>query len=192
MVRTSAEHIRWSGHGDGRPASYPGRVSALVRVAPALAVAAAFIASAAAPHVASSPSCSRTGAKRAIAASKLPQRVKVDASGRYGAGIDRLICRDLTRDGTKEMVASIYSGGTAGDHAWIVFASTRRGWKVLLRRLNLYKVGIRPAPTGIVETLPVYNPDDSNCCPSGGFDHQLFRWRHGRFVVARSWHSSEP
>ena len=167
-------------------------MSSLVRLAPALAVAAAFIASAATPGTTSSPTCSRSAAKRAIAASKLPKRVKIDASGRYGAGVNRLLCRELTRDKQEDMVASIYSGGTAGDHAWIVFASTQRGWKLLFRRLDLYKVGLRAASNGIVETLPLYKRDDPNCCPTGGFDHKLFRRRHGRFALARAWHTAKP
>ena len=167
-------------------------VFAALRLVPVLVVAIVLAANVGFSPAASSQPCSRAAAKRAIAASNLPKRVKIDASGRYGAGIDRLICRDLTGDGQKEMVASIFSGGTAGDHSWLVFAATRRGWKLAFRRLNLYKVGIRAASHGIVETLPVYNQDDANCCPSGGFDHRLYRWRHGQFVVARSWHTKGP
>ena len=164
----------------------------LVRVVPGLAAVAVLAANVAVPASASGPTCSRPAAKRAIVASKLPQRVKIDASGRFGAGIDRLICRDLTGDGRKDMVASIFSGGTAGDHAWLVFAQTQRGWKLALRRLNLYKVGIRAASGGVVETLPIYHADDPNCCTSGGFNHRLYRFRHGRFVVARTWHTAKP
>jgi hypothetical protein len=167
-------------------------VPAVVRLIPALVVTIVLAANVGFSPTASSSTCSRAAARRAIAASKLPQRVKIDASGRYGAGIDRVICRDLTGDDQQEMIASIFSGGTAGDHSWLVFAPTQRGWKLAFRRLNLYKVGIRAESNGIVETLPVYNPDDPNCCPSGGFDHRLYRWSRGRFAVARSWHTKRP
>jgi hypothetical protein len=165
---------------------------AALRLVPALVVTIVLAANVGFSPSASPSTCSRAAAKRAVAASRLPQRVKIDASGRYGGGIDMLICRDLTGDDQTELIASIFSGGTAGDHSWLVFAPTQRGWKLAFRRLNLYKVGIRAGSNGIVETLPVYNPDDPNCCPSGGFDHRLYRWRHGRFVVARSWHTNGP
>lgn len=138
------------------------------------------------------PACTALAAKAGILSSNLPRKIKQDAAGRTGAGIDRLICRDLTGDGRKDMVASIFSGGTAGVEAWVVFRATSNGWKLVFRRLNLYRAGIRSTPAGIVEFDPVYGANDPNCCPSRGYDHTLYRWKAGKFVVGRTWHTRKP
>jgi hypothetical protein len=152
---------------------------------------AAFVLSVSAfSDAAGGTACSLRAARAAIGSSNLPAPVKEDASARY-SGIDRLICRDLTGDGRNDMVATVHSGGTAGVEAWVAFKRVGRGWKLVFRRLG-HKVLIRSVPVGIVEIAPVYMDGDPNCCPSGGFDHTLFKWKSGRFAVARSWHSKKP
>ncbi len=130
-------------------------------------------------------------AKAAIISSKnLPERVRLDATGRYGAGVDTLICRDLTHDGRIDMAASVNSGGTAGIEAWVAFRVTNNRWKMIFHRTGLYKALIRYLAGDIVETDPVYKARDPVCCPTGGFDHQRFHWRVRRFVVVRTWHTA--
>jgi hypothetical protein len=138
------------------------------------------------------PACTALAAKAGILSSNLPRRVKQDATGHFGAGLDRLICRDLTSDGRKDMVASVFSGGTAGVEAWVIFRATSNRWKLAFRRVNLYKVGIRSTPGGIVEIDPVYRANDPNCCPSGGYDHTLYHWKSGKFSAGRTWHTRKP
>ena len=41
----------------------------------------------------------------------------------------------------------------------------------------------------VVVSQPVYEKNDPNCCPTGGFDHERWHWSGKRFVVARSWHT---
>ncbi|HEX9415918.1 MAG TPA: hypothetical protein VF895_04355 [Gaiellaceae bacterium] len=170
------------------------RSPTLVAAFCAAAVVALLLSVAASSAGESKLGCTVLAAKVGILSAKLPKKVKLDATGRSGAGIDRLICKDLTGDGRKDMVASVFSGGTAGVEAWVVFRATPRGWKLVFRRLDLYRAGIRLAPAGIVEIDPLYAADgtDPNCCPSRGYDHTLYRWKSGKFVVGRTWHTRSP
>lgn len=133
--------------------------------------------------------CSKAAAKAAVLASSLPQRWKDEARHKYGPyeGLDGTICRDFTRDGQIDMAATFASGGTAGDVAWVLFRRVGSGWKLAIARLHDYKLTLTVRGSDIVETLPVYRRNDANCCPTGGFDHRLFHWNGGRFVV-RFWH----
>ena len=110
------------------------------------------------------------------------------SSDRY-AGVGKVLCHDFTRDGRADMAVTIFSGGSAGDVAWLVFRRTDTRWRLALRRLHLYKLYLRRAGDGLVETQPFYRRDDANCCPTGGYDHVRFQWKKGRFVVVRRWHS---
>ncbi len=107
---------------------------------------------------------------------------------RYGGGIDTLICHDLTRDGATDMAATVFSGGTAGDTAWVVFRGTQGRWRLALRELEGYKVGLYRVGADLVESQPVYLKNDPNCCPRGGFDHRRFHWNGTSFAVVRRWH----
>ncbi len=141
------------------------RSPTLVAAFCAAAVVALLLSVAASSAGESKLGCTVLAAKVGILSAKLPKKVKLDATGRSGAGIDRLICKDLTGDGRKDMVASVFSGGTAGVEA-----------------------------SGIVEIDPLYAADgtDPNCCPSRGYDHTLYRWKSGKFVVGRTWHTRSP
>ena len=107
---------------------------------------------------------------------------------RYGGGVDTLICHDFTGDGRVDMAFTIFSGGTAGDTAWVVLRRTSTGWRVAYRQLSAYKVALTRAGSDLVETQPVYRKNDPNCCPSGGFDHRRLRWNGRTFAAVRSWH----
>jgi hypothetical protein len=107
---------------------------------------------------------------------------------KFGGGPDELICHDLTGDAVPELAVTIFSGGTAGDTAWVVFRRDGGRWRLAHRELNLYKVGLERTGRDLVETQPVYLKDDANCCPSGGFDHRRFHWDGRRLVVVRRWH----
>ena len=88
------------------------------------------------------------------------------------------------------MAFTIFSGGTAGDTAWVVLRRTANGWRVAFKDLQTYKVRLQKAGADLVETTPVYLQDDPNCCPAGGFDHRRFRWSGRAFAVVRSWHTT--
>lgn len=132
--------------------------------------------------------CTLLAAKSGILASKLPMRVKHDAAGRGGSGIDRLICRDLTYDGRTDMVASVYSGGAAGVEAWVFFRAVTSGWKLSFHRTGLVRAAIRVSTTSVFESDPVYRVGDKRpCCPTGGRKHYRFQWQRGKMVKVRAW-----
>jgi hypothetical protein len=134
--------------------------------------------------------CSKHAAVSAVLASSLPQYYKDEAKHKYGPneGLEQVTCRDFTSDGKVDMEATFFSGGTAGDVAWVVFRNTGSGWTLALARLKLYKLSLAFHGSHIVETQPVYRKNDGNCCPTGGFDHRRYHWNGSRFAVARAWH----
>ena len=111
---------------------------------------------------------------------------------RHGGGVDTLICHDFDGDGRVDMAFTVFSGGTAGDTAWVVLRRTATGWQVARRQLHVYKVALARTGSDLVETQPVYSKNDPNCCPSGGFDHRRFRWNGRAFAVVRVWHDRSP
>ena len=135
--------------------------------------------------------CSKTAATAAVLASSLPQHWKDEAQHKFAKfeGLETVACRDFTGDGQVDMEATFFSGGTAGDVAWVVFRRAGSAWKLALARLHDYKLSLAFHGLDIVETLPVYNKGDGNCCPTGGFDHRQFHWNGTKFVVARFWHN---
>jgi hypothetical protein len=90
------------------------------------------------------------------------------------------------------MAATVFSGGTAGDTAWVLFRKVRGRWRLAYSVLQTYKVGLARDGDDLVETTPVYRNDDPNCCPTGGFDHRRFRWSGSQLEVVRSWHDRKP
>ena len=152
-----------------------------------VATLAAGASGAAARPDASAP-CTRGAAKAAILAS--PALQPVWPTLREGGGVDTLICHDLTRDGVADLAASVSSGGTAGDIAWVVFRKRAGRWTLALRQLQGYHFGLFRVGDDLVESTPVYRRSDPNCCPSGGFDHRRFHWNGARFVVAKRWHTT--
>jgi hypothetical protein len=87
-------------------------------------------------------------------------------------------------------VTTVFSGGTAGDTAWLVFRQVGGGWQLALRELQVYKVGLFRAGNDLIESQPIYLKNDPNCCPSGGFDHRRFHWNGLRFTIIRRWHNA--
>lgn len=153
----------------------------------ALAACAALVSGTSA---ATKPVCSRAGARAAILATK----VQVPSlAGNHGTipvapnQADQVICFDFTRDGRIDMAITVFSGGTAGDIAWVVFRNTKLGWRVALARGG-YKLGLRRLGGDLALSQPIYRQNDPNCCPSGGFDHTRWRWNGTRFAVVRTWH----
>jgi len=156
-------------------------------VAVVVALLAGGASSAGARQDLSAP-CTRAAAKVAILSS--PALRQVWPTVKEGGGVDTLICHDFTRDGAADMAATIFSGGTAGDIAWVVFTKRAGRWTLALRELQNYKLGLVRVRSDLVETVPVYRKNDPNCCPSGGFDHRRFHWDGSRFVVVRRWHDA--
>src|SRR5436305_9113140 len=85
--------------------------------------------------------CSKAAANAAIRASTLPADIK-DLTRQPLAGVDTLICRDLTRDRRADMAVTLASGGTAGDIAWAAFARTAGGWRLVGANRSGYKLAL--------------------------------------------------
>jgi hypothetical protein len=134
--------------------------------------------------------CSLKAAADAVVASTLPQQWKDEARHKFGPheGLLSVACRDFTGDGRTDMAGIFFSGGTAGDVAWVVFVRKGSAWKLALARLHEYKLSLAFRGLDIVETQPVFNKDDGNCCPTGGYDHRRYHWNGTRLVLARFWH----
>src|SRR6266542_2348759 len=156
-------------------------MTALAAAGVAALAAAVLVAAASSARQAGTPPCTLLAAKSGILASTLPMRVKRDAAGHAGSGIDRLICRDLTSDGRKDMVASVYSGGQVGVEAWVFFRAAVRGWRLSFDRTDLVRAQIRVSGAAVIESDPVYKVGDKRpCCPTGGQKHYRFEWQRGK------------
>ena len=136
--------------------------------------------------------CTKRAARAAIVSSSLPRLIRDEVAGKYpGAGIAQLLCHDFTRDGAVDFAAAIASGGTSGVQGWVLFRARGWSWRLAFKRLDLYKGAIRRAGDDVVEIDPVYRSNDPNCCPSGGFDHLQYRWRHRTMALVRKWHTKK-
>lgn len=82
------------------------------------------------------------------------------------AGIDRLLFRDLTGDGTAEDIVTIFSGGTAGDIAFYVLTGEGSGLHFLKASNQEYKIGVKVVAGKLQVTRPLYRASDPNCCPA--------------------------
>lgn len=130
--------------------------------------------------------CSAAAARASILAA--PSLRSLRPTMREGGGVGRLICHDLTRDGEAELAATIFSGGTAGDIAWVVFKRSNGKWLLVFKRLDVYKIGLFRLGGDLADSQPIYLKNDPNCCPTGGFDHRRYHWNGSRFALVRSWH----
>ena len=98
------------------------------------------------PVPAAPPPCSPSAARAAILAA--PSLRSLRPTVENGGGPDRLVCHDLTGDAVGEMAVTVFSGGTAGDTAWVVFRRDGGRWKLAYAQLHAYKAG----PSGAVAT----------------------------------------
>jgi hypothetical protein len=94
-----------------------------------------------------------------------------------------IIFADLTGDGAEEAVVPISSGGTGGNVAYAVFGY--RGGDLeefLVVRPEAGRVMVSVEGGVLVETQPVYAPEDPLCCPSQ-LRHTYYRWDGSELVV---------
>jgi hypothetical protein len=157
-----------------------------MRLATLTAAILAVLAVTPGPASAAAP-CTRAAARTAILATPSLRSLRPILT--QGGGVDTVICHDFTRDGATDMAATVFSGGTAGDIAWVVFRQTGGRWVLALKRPNVYKIGLFRLGSDLAESQPVYRANDPNCCPSGGFDHVRYHWNGTRFAIVRRWHT---
>lgn len=153
-----------------------------------LAVALAALAVTAAAQARSDATCLAT-ARAAVKTTKVLAPNLAGARSRVTPRyVSFAICFDFTRDGRRDIAFTVYSGGTAGDIAWVVLVRQPSTWQVAAFGGG-YKLGLARIRSDVVVTQPVYKKSDPNCCPTGGFDHQAYRWNGVRFALVRSWHN---
>jgi hypothetical protein len=99
------------------------------------------------------------------------------------AGIDRLIFKDLTGDGTAEDIVTVFSGGTAGDIAFYVLTGEGSGLHFLKASNQEYKIGVKVVAGKLQVTRPLYGASDPNCCPAH-LEITTYRYDGVRLVAA--------
>lgn len=96
---------------------------------------------------------------------------------------ETIIYADLTGDGQDEAVVPIASGGTAGDIGFAVFTLRNGALDELLSKAE-GRVALDVEEGQLVETQPIYGPDDPNCCPSQ-LRKIYYRWDGDALVPER-------
>lgn len=93
------------------------------------------------------------------------------------------IFADLTGDGAEEAVVPISSGGSGGNVAYAVFGYRGGDLKELLAVTPAAgRVTVVVEDGVLVDTQPVYAPEDPLCCPSQLL-HTYYRWNGSELVV---------
>ncbi len=104
-----------------------------------------------------------------------------DSGGRLVA--QQIIFADLTGDGVDEAVVPISSGGTGGTIAYAVFGYRGGDLKELLEvKPAAGRVTVAVQDGVLVDTEPLYAPEDPLCCPSQ-LHHTFYRWNGSKLVV---------
>lgn len=154
-------------------------------------MAALLVALALAAPAATDPAC-RAQARAAVKTTKVTiKSLAGDPMRVEPYYVAEAICFDFTGDGRRDIAFTVWSGGTAGDIAWVALVRGARGWNVAVTDSG-YKLGLRRIERDVVVTRPIYRRTDANCCPTGGFDHYAYRWNGKRFAFVRKWHTKNP
>jgi hypothetical protein len=96
---------------------------------------------------------------------------------------DQITFADLTGDGLDEAVVPISSGGSAGNFAYAVFGYQGGDLEELLvAKPEAGRVTVSVEDGVLVETQPIYAPEDPFCCPSE-LRHIYYRWDGEDLVV---------
>jgi hypothetical protein len=131
------------------------------------------------------PPCTLAAARAAIVQTRVRAKLLGDSVTAIDPkSADRVLCPDA-----RTIAVTIASGGTAGDIGFVVFRESEAGWTVALVRAG-YKLGLFHAGADLISSQPVYEQNDPNCCPTGGFDHVRYRWNGRRYAVVRRWRTA--
>ena len=97
------------------------------------------------------------------------------------APVAKLLCGSFTGPGSQTMVASLWGPGNSGLITWVVFQWVGDAWQFVMKQPAA--ASITAAGSDIRQTLPVYRPNDSRCCPTGVKKSRLWHWDGSRFVA---------
>ncbi len=166
--------------------------AALAAVACTLCAAAPAPAAAAA---AAGPACTKAAARKAVLGTGFARKVKLRLGrsvfrpgetvlGLYGVG--RVICADVTGDGTGEMIVLLQCCTVSAPSPWAIFQAGSYG-RWTLRYSRIKTVAFDLAVNGahdVEQKMPHYLPSDPSCCPSG-YDYVRAHWTGRAFVTLR-------
>ena len=141
-----------------------------------------------------------SGASEESAAEQLPcnkqQARKVAAKGRFAdesraiglvpahqpiLGAQLIGCRDLTSDGSEEMVVQVPGPTGGAPFPWAIFRREAGQWAPALMRTAVLAWRVKIEGEEIRERSPVFAEGYASCCPSG-WRQGAIRWRGGEFV----------
>jgi len=95
--------------------------------------------------------------------------------------VGKVLCGSFTGPGSQTMVVSLWGPGNTGFIDWAVFRWTGNAWEFLMKQPAA--ASITAAGPNIRQTLPIYRPSDSRCCPTGGMKSRIWHWNGSRFVA---------
>jgi hypothetical protein len=101
----------------------------------------------------------------------------------------KVLCGAFAGPASKTMVVSLMGAGSAGMLDWVVFGWTGSEWQLLLKRHQAALLSA--AGSDIRETVFIFRPGDSRCCPSGGTRSRIWHW-NGTSFVAGPWKQVKP
>ena len=101
--------------------------------------------------------------------------------------VGEVLCGAFAGPGSNTMVVVL--AGPTGPLDWLVFRRTGDTWQLLMRQGA--GASIRAAGSDLRQTISIYRPGDSRCCPSGGTKSRLWHWNGSRFV-AGPWNKGKP
>jgi hypothetical protein len=136
------------------------------------------------PPTRAAPPCNKRAARQELATHGL-----LDAGF---VGVDRLICRDFTGDGRRDMAFTRAVTGSAGTIGWGIFIADKRRWRLALVREDETQVGIKADGRELLRSRPIHRPGDANCCPTGGATIEAYRFEGGRFAKVGESHDPNP
>ncbi len=96
----------------------------------------------------------------------------------------KVLCGAFAGPATKTMVVSLMGAGSLGMIDWVVFGWTGSEWQLLLKRRQAALLSA--AGSDIRETVFIFHPGDSRCCPSGGTKSRIWHW-NGTGFTAGPW-----
>jgi hypothetical protein len=121
--------------------------------------------------------CSKAAAREVVKQLRLGDPSVADPFG-------KVLCGAFTGPGSQAMVVVLRGPGSTGFVDWVVFRWAGGAWQFLMKQ----PLGgsITAAGSDIRQTLPIYRPADSRCCPSGGTKTRIWHW-NGIRLVAGPW-----
>lgn len=128
-----------------------------------------------AAHVTSTASGQCSKAEAIVAVRRLGLR---DVSPDYP--VYKVLCGAFTGAGSQTMVALISGPDNVGMLYWAVFRWFGSEWRFLMKQRHA--AVLAASGSDIRETVSIYRPDDSRCCPSGGMRTRIWHWDGSQFA----------